>query len=105
MPCPAVPFRLNRSRDFSMSSPDHRCLQAFAALNLTPREAEVLFWISQGKSNHDIGIILGAKTVTICAASLTGCFTKNARQNVETPNVEAVCRFIFRRKVKQVSLV
>jgi DNA-binding CsgD family transcriptional regulator len=33
---------------------------------LTPREAEVLFWISQGKSNHDIGIILGAKTGTIC---------------------------------------
>jgi DNA-binding CsgD family transcriptional regulator len=33
---------------------------------LTPREAEVLFWISQGKSNHDIGVILGAKTGTIC---------------------------------------
>jgi DNA-binding CsgD family transcriptional regulator len=33
---------------------------------LTPREAEVLFWISQGKSNHDMGIILGAKTGTIC---------------------------------------
>jgi hypothetical protein len=26
----------------------------------------VFFWISQGKSNHDIGIILGAKTGTIC---------------------------------------
>jgi DNA-binding CsgD family transcriptional regulator len=33
---------------------------------LTPREAEVLFWISQGKSNHDIGVILGAKTGTVC---------------------------------------
>lgn len=33
---------------------------------MTPREAEVLFWISQGKSNHDIGIILGAKTGTVC---------------------------------------
>ncbi len=33
---------------------------------LTPREAEVLFWISEGKSNCDIGIILGAKTRTIC---------------------------------------
>jgi DNA-binding CsgD family transcriptional regulator len=33
---------------------------------LTPREAEVLFWISQGKSNYDIGVILGAKTGTIC---------------------------------------
>jgi DNA-binding CsgD family transcriptional regulator len=33
---------------------------------LTPREAEVLFWISEGKSNRDIGVILGAKTGTIC---------------------------------------
>jgi DNA-binding CsgD family transcriptional regulator len=41
-------------------------LEALASLALTPREAEVLFWISQGKSNHDIGVILGAKTGTIC---------------------------------------
>jgi DNA-binding CsgD family transcriptional regulator len=34
-------------------------------LNLTPREAEVLFWISEGKSNHDIGVILDASTGTI----------------------------------------
>ena len=33
---------------------------------MTPREAEVLFWISQGKSNHDIGVILGTKTGTVC---------------------------------------
>lgn len=40
--------------------------KALASLKLTRRETEVLFWISQGKSNHDIGIILGAKTGTIC---------------------------------------
>jgi DNA-binding CsgD family transcriptional regulator len=39
---------------------------ALGSPELTPREAEVLFWISQGKSNHEIGIILGAKTGTIC---------------------------------------
>src|SRR5262245_46097514 len=49
-----------------MSQPDQCSLEALASLPLTPREAEVLFWISQGKSNHDIGIILGAKTGTIC---------------------------------------
>jgi DNA-binding CsgD family transcriptional regulator len=43
-----------------------RATKAFASLKMTPREAEVLFWISQGKSNHDIGIILGAKTGTVC---------------------------------------
>ena len=49
-----------------MSQPDQRSLEALASLALTPREAEVLFWISEGKSNHDIGIILGARTATIC---------------------------------------
>jgi DNA-binding CsgD family transcriptional regulator len=43
-----------------------RSIKALVSLKLTPREAEVLFWISQGKSNHDIGVILGAKTGTIC---------------------------------------
>jgi DNA-binding CsgD family transcriptional regulator len=35
-------------------------------LGLTTREAEVLFWISEGKGNRDIGVILGASTRTIC---------------------------------------
>ena len=35
------------------------------AFNLTPREAEVLFWISKGKENPDIGIIIGASTRTV----------------------------------------
>lgn len=34
-------------------------------LGLTPREAEVLFWIAQGKTNPEIGIILGAKPRTV----------------------------------------
>jgi DNA-binding CsgD family transcriptional regulator len=45
---------------------DQCSMKALASLKLTPREAEVLFWISQGKSNYDIGVILGAKTGTIC---------------------------------------
>ena len=50
-----------------MSHSDQRGMKpALGSLKLTPREAEVLFWISQGKSNYDIGIILGAKTGTIC---------------------------------------
>jgi len=49
-----------------MSQPDQHSLEALASLALTPREAEVLFWISEGKSNQDIGVILGASTGTIC---------------------------------------
>src|SRR5436305_5693465 len=50
----------------SPALPDRRAINAFASLKLTPREAEVRFWISEGKSNQDIGVILGAKTGTIC---------------------------------------
>ena len=51
----------------AVSQSDQRGVKAaLGSPELTPREAEVLFWISQGKSNHDIGVILGAKTGTIC---------------------------------------
>ena len=43
-----------------------RSIKALVSFKPTPHEAEVLFWISQGKSNHDIGVILGAKTGAIC---------------------------------------
>jgi DNA-binding response OmpR family regulator/DNA-binding CsgD family transcriptional regulator len=33
--------------------------------NLTPREAEVLFWIAQGKSNPEIAVILANTTGTV----------------------------------------
>jgi len=36
------------------------------SLGLTARETEVLTWIAQGKTNHEIGIILNACTGTIC---------------------------------------
>jgi len=35
------------------------------ALGLTPREAEVLFWISQGKTNPEIALIIGAARRTV----------------------------------------
>ncbi|MFM9078563.1 MAG: helix-turn-helix transcriptional regulator, partial [Opitutaceae bacterium] len=34
-------------------------------LGLTPREAEVLFWISQGKTNPEIALIIGAARRTV----------------------------------------
>ena len=36
------------------------------SLGLTPREAEVLNWVAQGKTNYEIGVILSACTGTIC---------------------------------------
>jgi DNA-binding CsgD family transcriptional regulator len=34
-------------------------------LGLTPREAEVLFWLTQGKTSPEIGIILGTALNTV----------------------------------------
>lgn len=38
---------------------------ALLPLGLTPREAEVLFWVAQGKSNPDIATIIGAGVRTV----------------------------------------
>ena len=35
------------------------------AFRLTPREAEVLYWVVQGKTNRDIGDILGTSPRTV----------------------------------------
>ncbi|HEY4272999.1 MAG TPA: helix-turn-helix transcriptional regulator [Candidatus Udaeobacter sp.] len=83
----------------SASDYDQRSIQAFASLNLTPREGEVLFWVSQGKSNHDIGVILGAKTGTICK-HVEHIFSK---LNVENRTSAAVVAFETYRSVAQTS--
>ncbi|HEX8312210.1 MAG TPA: helix-turn-helix transcriptional regulator [Chthoniobacteraceae bacterium] len=45
--------------DFSSSTPLE------GPLGLTPREAEVLLWVAQGKSNPEVASILGAAEKTI----------------------------------------
>ena len=43
--------------------------QPLESLGLTRRESEVLLWMSQGKSNGDIGKIMGMKERTVCKHS------------------------------------
>lgn len=38
---------------------------ALLSLGLTPREAEVLFWLSEGKTNAEIGVILSSARRTV----------------------------------------
>jgi DNA-binding NarL/FixJ family response regulator len=64
----AVRARLTRHREHESAVAAARLPQAPAELQplgLTPREAEILFWITQGKSNPEIGIILEMKLVTV----------------------------------------
>jgi DNA-binding NarL/FixJ family response regulator len=63
----AVAARLLRSeqqanREFK---PDFSSPEPLLKLGLTPRAAEVLVWVAQGKTNSDIGTILGISESTV----------------------------------------
>ena len=58
---------INRPR--SEAPPPRKKMPAkntLGSLGLSPREAEVLTWIAQGKTNYEIGVIISACTGTIC---------------------------------------
>jgi DNA-binding NarL/FixJ family response regulator len=46
-------------------NPDFSSAEPLQAFGLTPREAEVLLWVAQGKLNPEIATILGAAENTI----------------------------------------
>jgi DNA-binding NarL/FixJ family response regulator len=63
----AISARLSRIADHNGSNiakaePQPEMLQS---LGLTPREAEILFWVSQGKSNPEVCTILDMKLFTV----------------------------------------
>jgi DNA-binding NarL/FixJ family response regulator len=67
----AIHARLTRHRSVEQSvllkaelKPDFSASLPLEALGLTPREAEVLLWIAQGKSNSEISTILGISLKT-----------------------------------------
>ena len=63
----AIESRLRRSeeqlnREFK---PDFSTFQPLLSLGLTPRAAEALLWVAQGKTNSDIATILGITESTV----------------------------------------
>jgi DNA-binding CsgD family transcriptional regulator len=62
-------FSLSPSESLSLMRIDHRLVRqgpkALLTLGLTAREAEVLFWITEGKTNPEIAIILDASPGTV----------------------------------------
>lgn len=62
----AIETRLIRHQTLQSSgTPDFSSATPLEALGLTPREAEVLLWVAQGKSNADVGTILGMREKTV----------------------------------------
>lgn len=56
----AVKTRLRRHQSAGRGG-----MTPLAALGLTPREAEILSWVVQGKTNPEIGFILGIPLTTV----------------------------------------
>ena len=61
----AIRTRLTRASQQRPLLPDFSSATPLERLGISPREAEVLLWIAQGKANHDIAIILGCTHATV----------------------------------------
>ncbi len=68
----AINARLDRHQEKERAAmakvelkPNFESAKPLEALGITPREAEVLLWIAQGKSNADIATILGCAENTV----------------------------------------
>jgi DNA-binding NarL/FixJ family response regulator len=80
--------RVGFQPDFTSASPLE------AAFGLTPREAEVLLWVAQGKSNPEIGIILGMaeKTVKVHLGHVFEKLGTDNRNAATVKALEVLCR-------------
>jgi DNA-binding NarL/FixJ family response regulator len=61
----AARFSREKVRPVTAARPDFTSSARLETLGLTPREAEVLLWVAQGKSNSEISTILGTAEGTI----------------------------------------
>ena len=60
----AIRTRLQRATQRRAFAPRFDSPAPLETLGLSPREAEVLLWMAQGKANHEIAIILGCTHAT-----------------------------------------
>jgi len=81
--------RFQERLDETRFSPDFTSPVPLEALGLSVREAEVLLWVAQGKSNADIAAILGATEFTI-KKHLTHIFEKLGLESRHAATVKAL---------------
>lgn len=78
--------------------PDFDSAKPLERLGLTPREAEVLLWIAQGKSNADIATILGCAENTV-KVHIARIFEKLGFENRNAATVRAL--EVLTRQIKR----
>lgn len=85
--------RANRHRlDFRV---EYKSAKPLETLGLTPREAEVLFWAAQGKTNAEIAVILGI-TPSTAKSHLENIYAKlgvDGRHNATLRALEVLSAF------------
>jgi len=69
--------------------PNFDSAKPLESLGLTPREAEVLLWVAQGKSNGDIAVILGCAENTV-KVHVARTFEKLGFENRNAATVRAL---------------
>ncbi len=93
--CAAVRARLRRAEAAALNSRRRAGREAapgdLEGLGLTPREAEVLFWVARGKTNDEIGTVLGIGLTTV-KKHLESTFAKLGVENRTTAAAMALER-------------
>jgi DNA-binding NarL/FixJ family response regulator len=92
----AITSRLDRHSEKEQAAmakvelkPNFASAKPLESLGLTPREAEVLLWVAQGKSNADIATILGCAGNTV-KVHLARIFEKLGFENRNAATVRAL---------------
>jgi len=63
--------------------------QPLEALGLSPREAEILFWTAQGKTNAELGVILNISPAT-AKKHLENIYQKLGVENRQSATLKAL---------------
>lgn len=61
----AIEARLERAQQVGGFNADFRSATPLEKLGLSPREAEIMLWVAQGKSNFEVGRILSISAFTV----------------------------------------
>lgn len=92
----AINARLDRHNEKEQAAmakvelkPNFDSAKPLESLGITPREAEVMLWVAQGKSNADIAIILGCAENTV-KVHLARIFEKLGFENRNAATVRAL---------------
>ena len=83
----AIAARLERAEQQRGFSADFKSSAPLETLGLSPREAEILLWVAQGKTNYEIGVILKISAATV-KKHLVHIYEK---LGVETRNAATLC--------------